>query len=150
MPNSASSPARVTAAKRVPAGGHPLLEHIQIQLARLDAQQVPRRPGQHPGPAAAGDNLAQPGDLHPQHPLRRPGGLVAEQLLNQLVAGDHPVGVTQQQRQQRPLPRPAHRHQRSAEPHLQRPQDPEHQATVHGHPRQQYPLKRPAVASSRG
>ena len=81
-PQQHRRPARVTAAQRVPASGHPLLKHIQIQLTWLDAQQVPGRPGQHPGRTAASDGLAQPGDLHPQHPLRRPGRLIAEQLIN--------------------------------------------------------------------
>jgi len=44
--------------------------------------------------------------------------LVGQQLLDQLIAGDHLVGVAQQQRQQRPLPQPADVHQSPARSHL--------------------------------
>lgn len=130
-------------------GGHPLLEYLQIQFAVLNAQQVPGRAGQQPRRTVpAAEDLAQPGDLHPQHPLRRSRRLIAQQLIDQLVPGDHAVGVAQQQRQQRALPRPADVHQRSAEPDLQRPEDPEFQPSVHVTPHPSPP--RPVVLASRG
>jgi len=127
-------PARVALLQRVPSRGHPLLEHLQVQLPGLDPQQIPGRTGQHPRLAVAvGEDLAQPGDLHPQHPLRRAPLLIAEQLVDQLVTRDHLVGVAQQHAQQGPLPRPANAQQRSAAPDLQRPQDPELQPSAHLH-----------------
>ena len=108
FPQQPRRPARVAVAQRVPAGGHLLLERVQVQLAILDPQQIAGRPGQQPRLAVAvGERLAQPGDLNPQHPLRSGRGLIAEQFIDQLVAGDDAVGVAQQQPQQRPLPRPA-------------------------------------------
>ena len=60
--------------------------------------------------------------------------LIAEQFLGELVNGDDRVRVAQQQRQQRPLPGPADPHQRSFEPDLQRPEDPELQPSAHVDP----------------
>ncbi len=121
--------------KRVPASGHPLLEHLQIQLPVLDAERVPGRAGDQSGRSVpVGEHLAQPGDLHPEHRLRRTIRLITEQLVDQLVAGDDPVGVAQQQREQGPLPGPADPHRRPAGLDLQRPEDPELQASTHRPP----------------
>ena len=40
-------------AKRIPARGHPLLEHLQIQLTWLDAQHVPTGAGRTLGAPSA-------------------------------------------------------------------------------------------------
>ena len=126
-------PARIPLGQRIPADGHPLLEHLQVQLTWLNPQHVPTGAGQYPR-RAVGQDLAQPGNLHPQHPLRRFRRLIAEQFLGELVNGDDRVRVAQQQRQQRPLPGPADPHQRSFEPDLQRPEDPELQPSAHVDP----------------
>jgi hypothetical protein len=59
-------------------------------------EQVTRRPGLQPRLAAAVDvaeRLAQPGDPDPQYPVRRGRGLVAEQLVDQVIAGNDLVSV---------------------------------------------------------
>jgi hypothetical protein len=125
-------PAGIPLLKRPPAIGHPLLERVQVQFAGLDAEQVPRRPGEQPRRgAAAGQRLAQPGDLHVQHRVGRPGRLIGEQLVDQLVAGDDTVGMTQQQPQQGPLPGPADPHRGAVDPDLQRPENAELHPTAH-------------------
>ena len=110
---------------------------MQVQLAVLDPEQIAGRPGLQPRLSVAvtvAERLAQPGDLNPQHPVGRGRGLVAEQFLDQLVAGDDPVGVAQQQPEQRPLPRPADPHRGIIEPDLERPENAEHQASAHPDP----------------
>ena len=137
FPQQSRGPARIAVRQRLPPGRYLLLEHVQVQLAVRDVEQVTRRPGLQPRLAVAVDvaeRLAQPGDLNPQHPVRRGRGLVAEQLLDQLVAGDDPVSVAQQQPKQRSLPWPANPHRGTLEPDLERSKNAEHQASAHPDP----------------
>ena len=108
---------------------------MQIQLAVLDPEQIAGRPGLQPRLSVpVGERLAQAGDLNPQHPVGRGRGMVAEQFLDQLVARDDPVGVAQQQPEQRPLPRPADPHRGIIEPDLERPENAERQTSAHPDP----------------
>ena len=96
FPQQSCGPPRIAVRKRLPPGRYLLLEQVHVQFAVRDMEQVTRRPGLQPRLPAAGDvaeRLAQPGDLNAQYPVCRCRGLVAEQLIDQLVAGDDPVGV---------------------------------------------------------
>ena len=138
FPQQPRGPGRIAVLERLPPGRYLLLERVQVQLAVLDPEQIAGRPGQQPGLAVAvavAERLAQPGDLNPQHPVGRGRGLVTEQLLDQLVAGHDPVGVAQQQPEQRPLPRPADPHLDIIEPDLERPENAKRQASAHPTPR---------------
>jgi hypothetical protein len=61
-------------------------------------------------------------------PPRFLAGRTEQQLLNQPITRDNPVRAQQQQRQQRTLPRPTHRHRDPIRANLQRPQNPELQS----------------------
>ena len=90
-------PAGITFLKRVASISHPLLECVQVQLTWLDTEQVPGRASEQPRPmATVGERLAQAGDLNVQHRFGRTGWLIAEQFVDQLVAGYDPVGMAQQ------------------------------------------------------
>jgi hypothetical protein len=135
FPQQPGGPARIAVRERLPPGRYLLLERVQVQLAILDPEQLAGRPGLKPRLAVpVGERLAQPGDLNPQHPVCRGRGLVAEQFLDQLVAGDDPVGMAQQQPEQRSLSRPADPHRGTIEPDLERPEYAEHQAIAHPTP----------------
>jgi hypothetical protein len=69
-----------------------------------------------------------------QHRFGRPGPLIAQQFVDQLVPGHHPVGMAQQQGEQGTLPRPADPHRRAAQPDLQRPENAELHPTAHATP----------------
>jgi hypothetical protein len=56
--------------------------------------------------------------------------------------------VAQQQREQGPLPRPAHPHQLPADPDFERPEDAELKVCAHINPPGQYPPNHPPVARS--
>ena len=66
-----------------------------------------------------------------QHRFGRTGPLIAEQFVDQLVAGYDAVGIAQQQGEQGTLLRPADPHRSAIEPDLKRPEDPEVQTTAH-------------------
>ena len=118
--------------KRVTALGDPPLECVQVQFAVLDAEQVSGRAGGQPRlGVTVGERLAQPGDLHVQHVFGRTGRLIAEQFVDQLVAGHGAVGVAQQQREQSTLLRAADPHRSAVEPDLERPEDSKLQTTAH-------------------
>ena len=124
---------RVAAPERLSASAQQPLKLLQVELTLLDAQQIPGRASDQSGLVAVdGERLAQPGDLNAQQPLGGIGRLVAQQLVEKTVAGHDPVGVAQQQREQRPLPRSANRHAHTIAPHLKRPQDLEFQTRAHG------------------
>ena len=58
-----------------------------------------------------------------QHRFGRTGRLIAEQFVDQLVAGYDAVGMAQQQREQGTLFRPADPHRSPVAPDLERPED---------------------------
>jgi hypothetical protein len=129
---AAPRPGRDPLLQRLPTSGHPLLERVQVQFTVLDAEQVPGRAGEQPRlGVTVGERLAQPGDLNVQHRFGRTGQLIAEQFVDQLVAGDDAVGVAQQHCEQGTLLRPADPHRNAAGPDLERPEDPELQMTAH-------------------
>jgi hypothetical protein len=137
LPQQCRRPGRVAVRERLPARGGQVIVPVQVQFAVGDMEHVPGRPGPQPWLSRVlglGKRLAQPGDMDPQHPFGRTRGLIAEQLIDQLVTGDDPVRVAQQQREQRPLPRPADPHRRRAVLDLQRPEDPERQTSAHADP----------------
>ena len=108
-----------------PLGGQPL-EAVEVQLARVDPEQVAGRPRQQQvgAPAAAGaQRLAQPRHVHPQRALRVARRAGPPEVLDQPVGRHHAARVQQQVGQERPLPDPAER-QRPVVPHdLERSED---------------------------
>ena len=107
---------------RLPRGGKPL-EALDVELVRLDPDDVAGRPGEDPFGA---QRLAERMHVH----LQRAGGALGRGLapdpVDETIRGDRLVGLEQQQSEQRPRPFPAER-QRNAvvSKHLQRPQQPE-------------------------
>ena len=107
-----------------------LLEVLEVELARLDAQQVTGRPR---GEARLvvrrrGEHLAQPRDVVAQRVVGGVDALLREQLGDQPVARDDAVRAQQQQREQRALLRPAERKRRAVYPNRERAEDPELEA----------------------
>ena len=102
-----------------------LLERMQIGLARLDPDQIPGRARDQPFLCVAvdGKRFAQPRDVHVERMVGAPGRRVGKQPVQQAVAGDDPVGVQQEQREQRPLLRAANRNRSAVHPHFERPED---------------------------
>ncbi len=115
----------VTLLQRVPARGHPLLEHIQIQFAWLDPQQIPGRAGQQP-------RLVSP-PARAWRSRENCARSIRSADLGRLTPSSSSISSSREttrlawhnRGQQGPLPRPADVHQRTAAPHLQRPEDPE-------------------------
>jgi hypothetical protein len=48
FPQQGRGAGRVAVGERLPSGGRPLLERVQVQLAVHDPQHVPGRPGEQP------------------------------------------------------------------------------------------------------
>ena len=121
---------RVTGRERLAALGDQPLEVLQIELARLDAEEIAaaaggetrlvrRRRAQH---------LPEPRDVVAQGVVGRVEALLGEELVDQPLARDDPVRAQQEQRQQRALLRPAGRDRHAVHPHRERAEDPELQA----------------------
>ena len=85
-----------------------LREMVEVELASLDAEQVARRLGFEPLPRRA-ERLPQLRDAHLQRGRAGGGRLVGPELVEQPVTRDDLVRVQKQQREQRPLTRPAER-----------------------------------------
>ena len=94
---------RVAAAQRLAPGGHPELEAVDVELARLDPEHVPGRAGLE---RVAGEGLPEPRDGHPQR-LRGVAPVPVPELFDQAVARHHLVRVEQEHAEQRALPRTA-------------------------------------------
>jgi hypothetical protein len=120
-------PARV---QRGPPRGEPVLEHRRVQVLAAHPQQVTAAPGDQdvaggpPGPA----RIQRPAQM--KHVGLQGGGpplgwVPAPDVFGQPVHRHDPVGLQQQQRQHRPLPRTAQRHHLSGSRDLQRPENPE-------------------------
>ena len=153
FPQQGRGPVRVAVRERLPPGGRPVIEGVQVQLAGRDPQHVTGRPGEQPwlSPGVpVGERFAQARDLDPQYPLRGARGLIAEQFVDQVVARDDPVGVAQQQREQCPLPRTADPDRRRAAFDLEWPEDREHQASVHAVPPSEVSSQAGVLASRTG
>ena len=100
-------PRRVAGRHRAVALLDQLGEAQQVQVRRVDAQQVARRPGDQHGRRLAGsalglEHLAQVGDVGLQGAGHRRRRVVAPQRADDAVDADHAAGVGQQQRQQGP------------------------------------------------
>jgi hypothetical protein len=83
-------------------------EPVEVELARLDAEQVSGRAGDEP----VAEHLAQTRDLVLKRCVRVPGRRLP-QLLDEPVRGHHTIRVQEQVREQGTLARPAER-ERSA------------------------------------
>ena len=118
-----AAPERERLAETVrPRRGEPL-EPIDVELVRLDPNQVPRRPGHDP---VGSERPAQRMDMHLERVLGARGRRLAPDRVDQPVGGDDLVRVEQQLREQRPGPRPPERNRHPVvADHLQRPQQAE-------------------------
>ena len=125
---------RVSLRERRASCGDLLLEEIEIELARFDAQEIAGSAGREPRllDAVRGESLAQPPDLHSKNMVGL-GARLALQLRDQPIARDHTVGAEQQQREQSALLRTADAHGDAVEANIQRAEDQELQAAA-GHP----------------
>ena len=105
-------------------------ELLQVELLRSDANHVSGRPRLEP--CVLAEHLAELGDLAVH--LRRRRGRCAPriELIGEAVDRDDPVGIEQQDRERRPLLRPAERKRSFIPDDLERAQDPEleHRLTV--------------------
>ena len=106
-PGGFGVPARV---QRGPPGGEPVLELRRVQVLTVHAQQVTVVPGDQdvagnaPGPVRL-ERAAQVKHVGLQGGGPPLGWVTTPDLFGQPVHRDDPVGVQQQQRQHRPLPR---------------------------------------------
>jgi hypothetical protein len=99
-----------------------LLEPFDVELARLDAQQV--RVAACLEPLGA-EELAQAMDVDLKRVSRRRGWIVAPERFDQAVTSDGLVRVQKQEREERPLLRSAAAESCAAARDLERPQDTE-------------------------
>ncbi len=76
----------------------PGVEHVHVQLAVVDPQQIAGRYG--PEPLGVVQETAQPGDVVVQRGLRRDGGCPAPQDVLQGLHRHHPAGLQQQRGEQ--------------------------------------------------
>ena len=122
---------RVSLRERRAPCGDLLLEEIEIELARFDAQEIAGRAGRQPRllDAVRGESLAQPPDLHSKNVVGL-GALLALQLPDQPIARDHAIGTQQQQREQRALLRTTDAHGDAVDANIQRAEDQELQAAA--------------------
>jgi hypothetical protein len=98
--------------------GQQRLEALEVKLARLDAQQVTRRPRDH---TLLTQLLAQPRHIHLDALGDRDRRCLSPQLVDQPVGADDLVGVQQQDGQERPLLTAAERERRPVLDNLQWP-----------------------------
>ena len=119
--------ARIAVRQSPPTGVQQCLKPLDIELLGLDAQHVPgeqrvtttlRAPVVRPG-----SRPAQPRNGHLESPDRLLAVLAAPQLIDQVVARHHLVGIQQQQGEQRSLLWAPKRESPVAVGHLDRPQD---------------------------
>ena len=108
--NSSRPSASSRSKRRRSSSSRPELEHVAGRARQ-------QRPGR--------EQLAQPRHVDVQGLHRRLGRLLAPELVDQPVAGEHLVRVHEQQRQQRALLRARERQRPVAVANLQRSQDPE-------------------------
>jgi hypothetical protein len=103
-------------------GRHVQLVHpVEVQLTLAHLEQVAGVPGQQRLPGVVGTQRpAEVGDAAVQQTARRGGRVLAPELLDQPVDGDHPVRVEQQRGQQRALLRTTEGDPQRSPPDLQR------------------------------
>ena len=107
--------------ERIPPLAEPALEAVQVELGRLDREQVAGRAGQQ---SLRGQQLAQPRDVDLQALHRGFGRLVAPELVDQTIARQDVVCVHEEQRKQRALLGARERQQPLPVMDLERTQDP--------------------------
>ena len=101
-------------------------EAVDVELVRVDADDVARRPGDDP---VGADRPAERMHVHLERARRARGGLLAPDPVDQAVGRDDVVRVEQELREQGTRPRPAERDRRTVvSDHLHRPEQPEFHA----------------------
>jgi hypothetical protein len=101
---------------------HQPLEARRVDLVALDAQQVAGGLGDEP---AVSEHSAHPGDRHLEGLGEGGRRLVAPELVREAIGRHHPVGVQQENREQRALPGSAERERAIVVANLQRAENPE-------------------------
>jgi hypothetical protein len=127
-------PCRPTGQGLAPLGDQ-ALELGEVELLGPDVDEIARHAGDDDAwltaPPRGLQRPAQAGDMHPQRVGGRGGGLLAPQVVDQPLDGDHPACLQQQHRQQRPL-LGAPQHDRSPRRKgLKRSQDPKLHRHLH-------------------
>ena len=143
---------RTSSAAAVPPGAAARLldqlgEPVHIDRVRVDLEQVARAPGHHQrlGQADRPQRLRSR-DTRPCSALSALcGQVLAPQAVDQVLGGHHPARVEQQQRQQRPLRRPAQHDRGAVDDDLQRPEQAELHADL---PRPGRPILLPLVRTA--
>ena len=101
-------------------------EAVDVELVRVDADDVARRPGDDP---VGADRPAERMHVHLERARRARGWLLAPDPVDQAVGRDDVVRVEQELREQGTRPRPAERDRRTVvSDHLHRPEQPEFHA----------------------
>ncbi len=116
---------------RLPGERHELLETQGVELVALDAEAVARAFGRQPIAGRGARSLGfqagpQPGQMHPQRRRRARRRIIRPEALDQDVARQDPVGLGEEQREQRAQSAPAS--EREGRPRLvdfERPENPE-------------------------
>ena len=127
VPQHPGRASRVPLLERSPPLGQQPLEAVQVELAGLDVHEVAGRAREEDRVGA--ERLAQPRHVDLERVARRRRRVLGPQLLDQAVAGDDPVGLQQQDRQQRALLRAAEREPAPVRADLERTEDAEVDAT---------------------
>ena len=113
---------REAASKHAPPLLHQALEAVEIEAVRLDPNHVAGRSGrQHVGRK----RLAKSRDVDPQCRRRALGRVLAPELVDQPISGNHLVRVEQEDGKQRTRLAAGQRNLAAPVPHLERSQDPE-------------------------
>ena len=123
VPQHPGRASRVPLLERSPPLGQQPLEAVQVELAGLDVHEVAGRAREEDRVGA--ERLAQPRHVDLDGVARRRRRVLGPQLLDQAIAGDDPVGLQQQDRQQRALLRAAEREPVPVRADLERTEDAE-------------------------
>src|SRR5262249_49347628 len=107
-------------------------ESLEVELARLDSQQITGRARHQSGLVRryGVENLAEPPDLVSECVLGRVHALLDKELVDQSLARDDAIRAEKQQRQQRTLLRTTERDGRAVQLDSERPQDPKIEPAV--------------------
>ena len=101
---------RIAGGQRLACRRDQLLEELDVELVWLDPQEVSRCPGHEPRLVShRGQHLAQARDVVSQRVIGGVHALLREEFCDEPVARDNAVRAQEQQREERPLLRPAGR-----------------------------------------
>jgi hypothetical protein len=119
------------------------LEQLEVELAGLHPQQVARGASKQPPLAVSSrtEGLPQSPDLKPQRVIRAICARSGQQLVDQPVARDDPIGTEEKKREQRALPRPANPHRSVVNEDLERAKDPKIDPAIGHLVKTQFPPK---------